>query len=62
MEYEAVNMKNMKLLNVIILKKIFCSDFRYESNGIFVQGVVFFQTNFDFLASHFFIIRKVLLS
>ena len=32
-----------------------CSDFRYESNGIFVLGVGFFflQTNFDFLTSHF---------
>ena len=31
-----------------------CSDFRYESNGIFVHGVGFFlQTNFDFLTSHF---------
>ena len=32
-----------------------CSDFRYESNGIFVLGVGFFflQTNFDFLPSHF---------
>ena len=34
---------------------IYCSDFRYESNGIFVLGVGFFflQTNFDFLTSHF---------
>ena len=32
----------------------FCSDFRYESNGIFVLGVGFFlQTIFDFLTSHF---------
>ena len=32
----------------------FCSDFRYENNGIFVLGWVFFlQTNFDFLTSHF---------
>ena len=32
----------------------FCSDFRYESNGIFVLGVGFFlQTNFDFLTSYF---------
>ena len=33
----------------------FCSDFRYESNGIFVLVVGFFflQTNFDFLTSHF---------
>ena len=33
----------------------YCSDFRYESNGIFVLGVGFFflQTNFDFLTSHF---------
>ena len=32
-----------------------CSDFRYESNGIFVLGVGFFflQTNFDFLTSLF---------
>ena len=31
-----------------------CSDFRYESNGIFVLGGGFFlQTNFDFLTSHF---------
>ena len=35
--------------------KCYCSDFRYESNGIFVLGVGFFflQTNFDFLTSHF---------
>ena len=33
----------------------YCSDFRYESNGIFVLGVGFFflETNFDFLTSHF---------
>ena len=32
----------------------FCSDFRYESNGIFVLGVGFFlQTNFDYLTSQF---------
>ena len=33
----------------------FCSEFRYESNGILVLGVeVFFlQTNFDFLSSQF---------
>ena len=33
----------------------YCSDFRYESNGIFVLGVGFFflQTNFDFLTSRF---------
>ena len=33
----------------------YCSDFRYESNGIFVLGVGFFflQTNFDFLTRHF---------
>ena len=33
----------------------YCSDFRYESNGIFVLGVGFFflQTNFDFLTSLF---------
>ena len=32
----------------------FCSDFRYESSGIFVLGVGFFtQTVFDFLTSHF---------
>ena len=32
-----------------------CSDFRYESNGIFVLGVGFFflQTHFDFLTSYF---------
>ena len=37
------------------LKTNCCSDFRYESNGIFVLGVGFFflQTNFDFLTSHF---------
>ena len=30
-----------------------CSDFRNESNGIFVLGWFFFlQTNFDFLVSH----------
>ena len=42
---------------ILLLVKIvfFCSDFRYESNGIFVLGVGFFflQTNFDFLTSHF---------
>ena len=34
---------------------IYCSDFRYESNGIFVLGVGFFflRTKFDFLTSHF---------
>ena len=37
------------------IKLSHCSDFRYESNGIFVLGVGFFflQTNFDFLTSHF---------
>ena len=37
------------------IKPYFCSDFRYESNGIFVLGVGFFflQTNFDFLTSLF---------
>ena len=46
----------------------YCSDFRYESNGIFVLGVgfLFLQTNFDFLTEFltefFYIIRKVLLS
>ena len=37
------------------LSVIFCSDFRYESNGIFVLGVGFFflQTSFDFLTTHF---------
>ena len=30
----------------------FCSDFRYESNGIFVL-FFFLQANFDFLTSHF---------
>ena len=36
-------------------KWICCSDFWYESNGIFVLGVgcFFLQTNFDFLTSHF---------
>ena len=40
----------------------YCSDFRYESNGIFVLGVGFFflQTNFDFLTSHFW--RNFLMS
>ena len=43
---------------------IYCSDFPYENNGIFVLGVFFFlQTNFDFLISHFsqnfYIIQKV---
>ena len=39
----------------IIAEKSYCSDFRYESNGIFVLGVGFFflQTYFDFLTSHF---------
>ena len=60
---------HIKALSVVnwIIKRIFskvfsvskqvdyCSDFRYESNGIFVLGVGFFflQTNFDFLTSHF---------
>ena len=44
-----------------------CSDFRNESNGIFVLRWVFFlQTNFDFLTSNFwrnfFINQKALLS
>ena len=34
--------------------RLYCSVFRYESNGIFVLGWVFFlQTNFDFLTIHF---------
>ena len=39
-----------------------CSDFRYESNGIFVLGLGFFflQTKFDFLTSHFW--RKFFIS
>ena len=32
----------------------YCSDFCYESNGIFVLEVAFFlQTKFDFITSHF---------
>ena len=31
----------------------FCSDFRYESNGIFVLGVGFFLQIFDLLTCHF---------
>ena len=45
-----------KSIVILSLKlKSYCSDFRYESNGIFVLGVGFFflQTNFDFLTSHF---------
>ena len=35
---------------------IYSSDFRYESNGVFVLGVGFFlQTNFDFLTSYFWL-------
>ena len=33
--------------------KNFCSDFRYESNGIFVLGVGFFSSDKFFLTSHF---------
>ena len=55
-------------------KDYYRSDFPNESNGIFVIGVVFSQTNFDFLTSYlprdflilffylFFIYMKVLLS
>ena len=45
-----------QLMTLVVFKlKSNCSDFRYESNGIFVLGVGFFflQTNFDFLTSHF---------
>ena len=44
----------LKLEYEIILLR-YCSDFRYESNGIFVLGVGFFflQTNFDLLSSYF---------
>ena len=45
----------------------FCSDYRNESNGIFVLGMGFFlQINFDFITSHFdgffYIISKAILS
>ena len=41
-------------VNPIAPAQFYCSDFRYESNGIFVIGWVFFlQTGFDFLTSHF---------
>ena len=40
--------------NTNLMLNDYCSDFRYESNGIFVLGWVFFlQTIFDFLTSHF---------
>ena len=45
------------------LTHAFCSDIRYESNGIFVLRQI--QTNFDFFyirAELFYISRKVLLS
>ena len=46
-----------KYLNNLFSEAIndnYCSDFRYESNEIFVLGVGFFlQRNFDFLISHF---------
>ena len=36
-------------------REFYCSDFRYESNGIFVLGVgfFFFRQILDFLTSHF---------
>ena len=41
-------------MKIDLISFSFCSDFRNESNGIFVLGVGFFlQTNFDFLTSHF---------
>ena len=41
-------------LIVMITPGYYCSDFRYESDGVFVLGVGFFlQTNFDFLTRHF---------
>ena len=41
-------------VNPIAPAQFYFSDFRYESNGIFVIGWVFFlQTGFDFLTSHF---------
>ena len=37
----------------VIYTDLWSSDFRNESSEIFVLGVVFFQTNFDFLTRHF---------
>ena len=45
----------------------FCSDFRYESNRIFVLGLIFFSSdkfrifNYPFLTEFSYIIQKVLL-
>ena len=50
-------MINIQLLSTAIAKDFntdyYCSDFRNESNGIFVLGVFFFHANFHFLTSHF---------
>ena len=51
---------------VFTKKKDFCSDFE-ESDRIYVHGLFFLQTYFDFflwpmLTDFFYIIRKVLLS
>ena len=49
---------NKQLLSIANAKDLntdyYFSDFRNESNGMFVLGEGFFlQTNFDFLTSHF---------
>ena len=46
---------SLDIIKVFKPQHHFCSDFRYEINGIFVLGVGFYfrQTNFDFLTSHF---------
>ena len=59
---------NFTLLQSKRSSKNYCSDFRYESNGIFVLGWVFFSSdkfrlfNQPFLTEFFNIIRKLLLS
>ena len=52
--FEQNKWSDPNILLYIIFVWYNCSDFRYESNRIFVLGwVFFFQTNFDFLTSHF---------
>ena len=48
-QYQLISTANAKDINT----DFYCSDSRNESNGIFVLGVFCFQTNFDFLNSHF---------
>ena len=53
-----------KLYQIILALNLFCSDFRYKSNGIFVLGVGFFLFLSDKFrkASHFwriFLFKKL---